>query len=116
MDDEGILRTVEKKDFTLICLVGIRDVIRAEVPEAVATCMRAGITVRMVTGDNRITAVAIAKECGILGEEIGTDCVLEGQEFYERMGGLMCKTCNLNSPCGCKPKDVVEGVRNIKAF
>lgn len=37
---------------TLIALVGIRDPLRPEVPGAVATCQRAGITVRMVTGDS----------------------------------------------------------------
>lgn len=39
---------------------------RKEVPDAVATCQRAGITVRMVTGDNIHTAKHIARECGIL--------------------------------------------------
>lgn len=39
---------------------------RQEVPEAVATCKRAGIVVRMVTGDNVHTAQHIARECGIL--------------------------------------------------
>jgi Ca2+-transporting ATPase len=36
------------------------------VPAAVAACKAAGIMVRMVTGDNVETAVAIAKECGIM--------------------------------------------------
>jgi Ca2+-transporting ATPase len=36
------------------------------VPDAVATCQRAGITVRMVTGDNVHTAQHIARQCGIL--------------------------------------------------
>ena len=35
-------------------------------PEAIAKCHRAGIKVRMVTGDNLITAKAIAKDVGIL--------------------------------------------------
>ena len=39
---------------------------RKEVPEAVATCRRAGIFVRMVTGDNVHTAECIARDCGIL--------------------------------------------------
>lgn len=39
---------------------------RKEVPDAVATCQAAGITVRMVTGDNIHTAKHIARECGIL--------------------------------------------------
>jgi len=53
-------------NMTLLALVGIRDPLRPEVPGAVATCQRAGITVRMVTGDNIVTAQNIAKACGIL--------------------------------------------------
>jgi len=82
--------------------------------------MKAGITVRMVTGDNKITAMAIAKECKIIDSNFGVteDSVLEGPEFSARMGGLICKTCKKESPtqCKCDPKDVVEGVKNIKAF
>ncbi|MEW5301157.1 MAG: hypothetical protein WDW36_004035 [Sanguina aurantia] len=53
-------------DLILLAIVGIKDPVRKEVPEAVATCQRAGITVRMVTGDNIHTATHIARECGIL--------------------------------------------------
>ena len=51
---------------TLIAIAGIKDIIRDEVPDAVVKCNQAGVRVRMVTGDNLITAVAIARECGIL--------------------------------------------------
>eukprot|EP01121_Diplochlamys_sp_Union-15-3_P013197 TRINITY_DN4057_c0_g1_i5.p1 TRINITY_DN4057_c0_g1~~TRINITY_DN4057_c0_g1_i5.p1 ORF type:complete len:646 (-),score=121.13 TRINITY_DN4057_c0_g1_i5:46-1914(-) len=57
-----------EKDLTLIAIIGIEDPLRPEVPEAVATCQRAGIFVRMVTGDNIKTAKKIAEECGILTE------------------------------------------------
>ncbi|KGL79123.1 Plasma membrane calcium-transporting ATPase 2, partial [Tinamus guttatus] len=58
-------------DLTCICVVGIEDPVRPEVPEAIRKCQRAGITVRMVTGDNINTARAIAIKCGIIhpGEE-----------------------------------------------
>uniref|UniRef100_A0A3Q3KL24 Calcium-transporting ATPase n=1 Tax=Mastacembelus armatus TaxID=205130 RepID=A0A3Q3KL24_9TELE len=66
----------------LICIavVGIEDPVRPEVPEAISKCQRAGITVRMVTGDNINTARAIATKCGILlpGEDF---LCLEGKEF-----------------------------------
>ena len=79
----------------MICIFGIKDVIRPEVPDAVATCFKAGINVRMVTGDNKNTAVAIAKDCKILDKHTSLlqDAVMEGPEFYTRMGGLICKTC-----------------------
>jgi len=47
-------------------MVGIMDPLRSDVKQAVSTAQRAGVTVRMVTGDNIQTAIAIAKDCGIL--------------------------------------------------
>lgn len=65
---------------TLLCLTGIKDPVRPEVPGAVLACKRAGITVRMVTGDNIDTATFIAKECHIV--EDGVDFVaMTGPEF-----------------------------------
>ncbi|XP_029818381.1 LOW QUALITY PROTEIN: plasma membrane calcium-transporting ATPase 4 [Manacus vitellinus] len=67
-------------DLTCIAVVGIEDPVRPEVPDAIQKCQRAGITVRMVTGDNINTARAIATKCGILlpGEDF---LCLEGKEF-----------------------------------
>lgn len=50
--EDGINREVEMGGLTCIAIIGIADVIRPEVPGAVSTCQAAGITVRMVTGDN----------------------------------------------------------------
>ncbi|WQF79137.1 Putative P-type ATPase, HAD superfamily, P-type ATPase, transmembrane domain superfamily [Colletotrichum destructivum] len=44
---------------------GMRDPLRPEVIESVRQCQSAGVFVRMVTGDNFFTAIAIASECGI---------------------------------------------------
>ncbi|XP_041934075.1 plasma membrane calcium-transporting ATPase 1a isoform X1 [Alosa sapidissima] len=69
---------------TCICVVGIEDPVRPEVPDAIRKCQRAGITVRMVTGDNINTARAIATKCGIL--QPGDDFIcLEGKEFNRRI-------------------------------
>ena len=80
----------------------------------------AGITVRMVTGDNKITATAIAKECGILGDESEIqDGIMEGPEFYERLGGLICKNSGCGketSKCECGANKITEGVKNMDAF
>ncbi|XP_061474064.1 plasma membrane calcium-transporting ATPase 2 [Rhineura floridana] len=71
-------------DLTCICVVGIQDPVRPEVPEAIRKCQRAGITVRMVTGDNINTARAIAIKCGIIhpGEDF---LCIEGKEFNRRI-------------------------------
>ncbi|CAK9311520.1 unnamed protein product [Citrullus colocynthis] len=68
-------------DFTLIAVIGIKDPVRPGVKEAVQACLAAGITVRMVTGDNINTAKAIAKECGILTEG---GLAIEGPEFRNK--------------------------------
>lgn len=47
-------------------MVGIKDPLRDGIQDAVRKCNEAGVKVRMVTGDNKNTAVAIAKEAGIL--------------------------------------------------
>lgn len=53
-------------------------------PGAIIKCQQAGITVRMVTGDNVNTARSIASKCGIIrpGDDI---LVLEGKEFNKRI-------------------------------
>ncbi|KAI0129478.1 hypothetical protein BJ170DRAFT_274957 [Xylariales sp. AK1849] len=63
---------------TFIGMVGIQDPLRDGVLNAVRDCQKAGVMVRMVTGDNKLTAQAIAKECGILLPE---GVVMEGPDF-----------------------------------
>jgi len=118
--EENPVKEVEKSGFTLIAILGIMDIVRPEVPDSVLKVQRAGVTVRMVTGDNLITAMAIAENCHIITkEEIGNPkfCMC-GPELYELVGGLTCKTCNRLSPqeCDCKPNDRNEQVTDFKKF
>ncbi|XP_032368675.1 plasma membrane calcium-transporting ATPase 2 isoform X7 [Etheostoma spectabile] len=78
-DETSILNNL-----TAICVVGIEDPVRPEVPDAILKCQRAGITVRMVTGDNINTARAIAIKCGIIhpGEDF---LCIDGKEFNRRI-------------------------------
>ena len=57
---------------TLVGLIGVRDEVRHEARDAIAEVRQAGIQVVMITGDKRETAVAIAKDAGLLcgGEEV----------------------------------------------
>ena len=69
-------------NLTCLCIVGIEDPVRPEVPDAIRQCQRAGITVRMVTGDNINTARSIAMKCGIV--QPGSDfLILEGKQFNQ---------------------------------
>ncbi|EGE03235.1 P-type calcium ATPase [Trichophyton equinum CBS 127.97] len=53
------------EDMVFLGVVGIQDPLRAGVADSVLQCQKAGVFVRMVTGDNIMTAKAIAQECGI---------------------------------------------------
>jgi len=71
-------------NMTCVMIVGIEDPVRPEVPASIKQCQRAGITVRMVTGDNINTARAIATKCGIVSSGDGY-LVMEGKEFNKRV-------------------------------
>lgn len=69
---------------TCVGVVGIQDPVRPEVPDCIHSCQEAGVTVRMVTGDNHATAKAIAVQCGIIGETSKSRYeVMTGTEFNE---------------------------------
>lgn len=75
--EEGLALTGQKAvtyqcetGLTLIGICGIQDPLKAGVIEAVASCNMAGVDVRMCTGDHKATAIAIAKQCGILRKGI----------------------------------------------
>lgn len=69
------------------------DIVRPEVPDAVKKIQGAGVTVRMITGDNIVTARAIAVLCNIINKDQIDDerCCIEGPAFYEKMGGLVVR-------------------------
>ncbi|GMS91654.1 hypothetical protein PENTCL1PPCAC_13829, partial [Pristionchus entomophagus] len=79
-EDEDVVR----EGMTAIAVIGIQDPVRPEVPAAISKVQNAGITVRMVTGDNINTARSIATSCGILkpGEDF---LALESGEFNARI-------------------------------
>ena len=70
----------------MVCyaIFGIEDPLRPEVPNAVRACQGAGITVRMVTGDNIMTARKIATDCHIIDPAIDPDAIaMEGPDFAQ---------------------------------
>lgn len=71
------------KDMTLVAIFGIKDPLRESVKGAIADCRRAGVKVRMVTGDNILTGRAIAKECGIYNPADG-GIAMEGPVFRRK--------------------------------
>jgi P-type Ca2+ transporter type 2C len=65
--------TYKEDRFVFLGLVGMEDPPREEVTEAIALCKQSGIKVKMITGDNKETAIAIAHEIGIDGDVVTGD-------------------------------------------
>jgi P-type E1-E2 ATPase len=61
-------REVLEQNLTIIGIYALQDPLRDEIVESVRKCHRAGINIRMVTGDNLDTAKAIAVEAGIVSQ------------------------------------------------
>jgi Ca2+-transporting ATPase len=72
-------------DLTLLGLVGLQDPPRPEARDAIAMCGRAGVAVKMITGDHAATATAIGRELGLSGEVVaGAD--LDGMSDEQLRG------------------------------
>ena len=67
-------------NLVLVAVVAIADPVRPEVEAAVRECRRAGVEVKMVTGDNPLTATSISRQIGLLGKE---DLVMTGDKFRQ---------------------------------
>jgi P-type Ca2+ transporter type 2B len=83
-------REVLERNLTIVGIFALQDPLRPEIVESVMKCHKAGINIRMVTGDNLDTAKAIAVEAGIvLKEDVDKEYVcMEGKQFRELIGGL----------------------------
>lgn len=97
---------------TFLAVVGIQDPLRDSVKEAVKDCQHAGVYVRMVTGDNVLTAKAIAEDCGIL---VPGGVVMEGPTFRKLskkdMDAVIPKLCVL---ARSSPDDKRRLVKRLK--
>ena len=72
----------EDANLTLVCVISIRDNVRKEAIDSIREVQNAGIQVVMVTGDRKETAVAIAKEAGLL--QSPDDVALTSAEMAEK--------------------------------
>ncbi|MBF0372689.1 MAG: cation-transporting P-type ATPase [Alphaproteobacteria bacterium] len=77
-------------DLVLLALIGIMDPPRPEAKAAIASCREAGIAVKMITGDHRATAAAIARELDLEGEVIvGAELDrMSAQDLAERVDSI----------------------------
>jgi Ca2+-transporting ATPase len=75
-------------DLIFAGLVGIMDPPRPEVAEAIGRCHDAGIRVLMITGDHRLTAIAIGREIGLISGEAPS---LTGEEMEQLSNGELAE-------------------------
>ncbi|MDR2410448.1 MAG: calcium-translocating P-type ATPase, PMCA-type [Bacteroidales bacterium] len=82
-DDKSYINEsrLQNVDLTFLGIVAISDPVRAEVPEAVVTCLNAGIDVKIVTGDTPGTAKEIGRQIGLWEQDEDESHHLTGAEF-----------------------------------
>uniref|UniRef100_A0A6N2LD76 P-type Ca(2+) transporter n=1 Tax=Salix viminalis TaxID=40686 RepID=A0A6N2LD76_SALVM len=83
-DDDGEShQRLQEDGLTFLGIVGLKDPCRPGAKKAVEICKAAGVSVKMITGDNIFTAKAIATECGILelNDHVDNEEVVEGVVF-----------------------------------
>ncbi|KAL7546873.1 hypothetical protein ACHAWF_010197 [Thalassiosira exigua] len=90
-EDTSTFAAIES-DLTFVGLVGIIDPPRAEIAPMLKKCKTAGIRIMMITGDNKLTAEAIAVEIGILGQDFDADSSFTGSDFFKKTEEQQLKT------------------------
>jgi len=75
---EEVVSSEIEKDMAFLGLIGLQDPPRPEVPEAIKKCHSAGIRIIMITGDGSRTALAIARQIGLVQ---GDPVIIEGSAF-----------------------------------
>lgn len=78
LQDREEITKEDENDYVFTGLISMIDPPRLESKDAVYKCIMAGIKPVMITGDNKVTAVAIAKEIGIISKD---DIAIEGLEI-----------------------------------
>jgi Ca2+-transporting ATPase len=94
--DHSVFVTIES-GLTFVGLVGIIDPPRAEIAPSVAICKVAGIRIMMITGDNKLTAEAIAVEIGILDKGFDADCSFTGTDFFKMTESQQIKVLTMGN-------------------
>ncbi|KAJ2892517.1 putative plasma membrane calcium-transporting atpase 4 protein [Zalerion maritima] len=113
--DQAVFSDVHE-NMTLLGLFGIKDPLRPGVANAIERCNGAGIVVRMVTGDNILTASAIARECGILRDD-DEGIPIEGPKFRKLQGDELRETCRkLRVMARSSPDDKLLLVETLKSM
>ncbi|MBE6303969.1 MAG: calcium-translocating P-type ATPase, PMCA-type [Bacteroidales bacterium] len=101
-----------------LCFLGvaaISDPVRTDVPEAVQTCLDAGVDVKIVTGDTPGTAREIGRQIGIWKEDTPQESIITGPEFEALSDAEASKrVMSLKIMCRARPMDKQRLVRLLQ--
>ncbi|MFN0064247.1 MAG: cation-translocating P-type ATPase [Myxococcaceae bacterium] len=86
LQESELPQSVAEMSFSYVGLIGLEDPLREGVAQAIAECHRAGVTVKMITGDHPTTALAIARQSGLPSVE-----VLLGTALDEMPGNVLAE-------------------------
>jgi len=104
----------DETDSILLSIFGIKDPLRPEVKASVQACIDAGIIVRMVTGDNVMTAKSIARQCGILNDKDDDQIALIGPDFSKMTDDeIDSKIDRIRVIARCSPMDKTRLVKRL---
>ena len=96
-------------------IAAISDPVRADVPEAVQTCLKAGVDVKIVTGDTPGTAKEIGRQIGIWTDDTKKECIITGPEFEALTDEEAFKrVMKLKIMCRARPMDKQRLVRLLQ--
>ncbi|MDH6357335.1 calcium-translocating P-type ATPase, PMCA-type [Parabacteroides sp. PF5-9] len=106
---------LQHADLTYVGIVAISDPVREDVPEAVRSCLNAGIAVKIVTGDTPGTAKEIGRQIGIWTEDDSDKNIITGPEFEALSDNeALNRVMDLKIMCRARPTDKQRLVRLLQ--
>ena len=114
-EPNGNIEELAAKDLTFLGITAISDPVRADVPAAVAKCLNAGISVKIVTGDTPATAREIGRQIGIWKPEDTDEQIITGVDFEKLPDEAAVKRVQkLKIMCRARPTDKQRLVELLK--
>ncbi|CAI9775926.1 unnamed protein product [Fraxinus pennsylvanica] len=107
--------TFSRQQLILLGLVGLTNSRRSGTRRTVEDCRRAGINVKLITGDSKVTARIMATKCGIIEPDYQPGEVIDGEEFQKFSSEeRMAKIENICVLARATPDDKLLMVQSLK--
>ena len=114
-DETHNIETLANEGMTFLGIAAISDPVREDVPAAVNKCLKAGIDVKIVTGDTPATAREIGRQIGIWTENDTEDQIITGVDFEKLPDEVAAQRVKrLKIMCRARPTDKQRLVQLLK--